>query len=322
VPKESNEHHGLLPLFLDPPAQKPYRALIVKAFVPRRIQTMEDSIRRKAVSLIEQFRREGRCEFIEEFARKLPIGVFLDLIQVSDKDGARLTYLAEQFNRPTELTPPQVMAAFADYLRPLLAERRGQGSDELLTTIASGSVDERPLTELEAIQVATLVMLAGLDTVASFLGFMMLFLAENPGHRRQLIDDPDSIPGAVGELLRRFPIVTVTRTVTKDMVYNGQKLMAGDLIVTPSILHGLDDDEFKDPRHVDFSRPLRPGSDSTFGGGPHHCPGQGLGRLELKVVLEEWLARIPDFAIANRSEVGMRSGIVASIERLPLCWSA
>jgi cytochrome P450 len=320
VPKESNEHHGLLPLFLDPPAQKPYRALIVKAFVPRRIQAMEDSIRRKAVCLIEQFRRKGRCEFIEEFARKLPIGVFLDLIQVSDKDGARLTYLAEQFNRPTELTPPQVMDAFADYLRPLLAERRGQGSDELLTTIASGSVEDRPLTELEAIQVATLVMLAGLDTVASFIGFMMLFLAENPDHRRQLIDDPGSIPRAVGELLRRFPIVTVTRTVTRDMVYNGQILMADDLIVTPSILHGLDDDDFQDPRRVDFSRPLRQGSDSTFGGGPHHCPGQGLGRLELKVVLEEWLTRIPHFAIANRSELAMRSGIVASIERLPLCW--
>jgi camphor 5-monooxygenase len=322
VPKESNEHHGLLPLFLDPPAQKPYRALIVKALTPRRVQAMEDSIRRKAVSLIEQFRHTGRCEFIDEFARKLPIGVFLDLIQVSDKDGARLTYLAEQFNRPTELTPPQVMAAFADYLRPLLAERRGQGSDELLTTIASGAVDGRPLTELEAIQVATLVMLAGLDTVASFLGFMMLFLAENPGHRRQLVDDPGAIPNAVGELLRRFPIVTVTRTVTRDMVYNGQTVKAGDLIVTPSILHGLDDDEFKDARRVDFARPLRPGSDSTFGGGPHHCPGQGLGRLELKVVLEEWLSRIPDFAVANRSEIGMRSGVVASMERLPLCWNS
>jgi camphor 5-monooxygenase len=281
---------------------------------------MESSVREKTVSLIEGFRGKGRCEFIEEFARKLPIGVFLELIHVSDKDGGRLTYLAEQFNRPTDLTPPEAMRAFAEYLQPLLAERRGQSSDELLTTIASGTVDGRPLTEMEAIQVATLVMLAGLDTVASFLGFMMLFLAENPGHRHQLIGNPARIPDAVSELLRRFPIVTVTRTVTKDLVYNGQILKAGDLIVTPSILHGLDEDEFEDPTRVDFSRPQRPGSNSTFGGGPHHCPGQGLGRLELKVVLEEWLARIPEFAVGDRNEIAMQSGIVASMQRLPLTW--
>ncbi len=322
VPKENNEHHGLLPLFLDPPAQKPYRALIVKAFTPRRIQSMETSIREKTVSLIEAFRNSGRCEFIGDFARKLPIGVFLDLIQVSDKDGARLTYLAEQFNRPTDMTPPDVMRAFAEYLQPLLAQRRNETSDELLTTIATGAVDGRPLTELEAIQVATLVMLAGLDTVASFLGFMMLFLADNPEHRHQLIADPQRIPDAVSELLRRFPIVTVTRTVTKDMIYNGQELKAGDLIVTPSILHGLDESEFKDPTRVDFNRPQRGGSNSTFGGGPHHCPGQGLGRLELKIVLEEWLARIPDFAVADRSKVAMQSGIVASMQSLPLVWTA
>jgi len=320
VPKENNEHHGLLPLFLDPPAQKPYRALIAQAFTPGRVQAMEDSIRQKTVALIESFRASGKCEFIDAFARKLPIGIFLDLINVPDTDSGHLTHLAEQFNRPTDMTPPQAMQAFFDYLRPLLAERRNGPADDLLTKVASGIIEGRPITELESIQVATLVMLGGLDTVASFLGFMMLFLADNPLHRKQLGEHPELIPNAVSELLRRFPIVTVTRTVTKDMVYNGQEFKEGDLIVTPSILSGLDSREFENPAAVNFERPLRVGSYSTFGGGPHHCPGQGLGRLELKIVLEEWLARIPDFEVADRQGIAMMSGIVVSMQSLPLVW--
>src|SRR6202022_657855 len=142
----------------------------MQAFSPRRIQAMSGTIREKTVALIESFRSSGQCEFIDSFARKLPIGVFLDLIDVAETDSARLTYLAEQFNRPTDMTPPEVMQAFSDYLRPLLAERRTRTSDDLLSSIASGSINGQPLTDLESIQVATLVMLAGLDTVASFLG--------------------------------------------------------------------------------------------------------------------------------------------------------
>jgi cytochrome P450 len=150
------------------------------------------------------------------------------------------------------------------------------------------------------------------------MGFAARFLATSPAHRRELIDHPERIPAAVEELLRRFPVVNQGRVVVSDMVYKGVTMRAGDAMIMPTTLHGLDDRKFDDPMKVDFSRPTP--IHSTFGNGVHRCPGSLLARTELKIFLEEWLKRIPDFRIKPGATAGVRAGVNATMHLLPLVW--
>src|SRR3546814_5087994 len=113
------------------------------------------------------------------------------------------------------------LAAFAGYLTPDIEARRQAPGGDMISAIVNGAVDGETLSTDDANQLLTQVLLGGLDTVASFLGFMMLFLAQNPGNLRQLLDDPRLIPAAVDEFLRRYPIVTNVRMVRADHVYKG-----------------------------------------------------------------------------------------------------
>jgi cytochrome P450 len=161
------------------------------------------------------------------------------------------------------------------------------------------------------------MLLAGLDTVAGMMGFFMWHLALNPQHRRALVDDPAKIPGAVEELLRRYAISTQTRTLRKDAEYDGMQLKTGDLIVAPTALYNLDERIIADPRKVDLERKVR---NATFGGGVHRCAGANLARAELRILIEEWLPRIPDFELDPGGKPVIAGAAVAVLAELPLTW--
>jgi cytochrome P450 len=176
------------------------------------------------------------------------------------------------------------------------------------------------MTENEALGAATHLMIAGLDTVSSLLGFVMMFLARDAGLRRTLAAEPARIPDAVREMVRRFPVVIQAREVQDDVVLHGVMLKRGDMIALPTMLYNLDPAEYADPlalrpdRHVPAT--------ATFGNGIHRCPGATLGRSELEIALTEWLARVPDFEIADESAVAIQQGVVATVSNLPLRWAA
>jgi cytochrome P450 len=152
------------------------------------------------------------------------------------------------------------------------------------------------------------------------MAFVACFLAMNPGHRRQLVDDPALIPQAVEELLRRHSIPTIGRVVTQDLTLGGVTLKAGDRVMLSACLHGLDERAWPDPLAVDFRRDVQ--NHMAFGRGVHKCPGANLTRAELKVFLEEWLARIPDFGLKPGDPPVGAAGAVAGMLRLPLVWPA
>jgi len=162
---------------------------------------------------------------------------------------------------------------------------------------------------------------AGLDTVSSGMGFMARFLAESPAHRRQLVEDPSLIPNAVEEMLRRFGVSTPSRQVSQDLEVAGVAMKAGDMVLMPVTLYGLDERVYPDPLSVDFRR--KDASFSlVFGTGVHRCIGSFLARLELRIFLETWLERIPDFSIAPGQKPRARAGVVNSMLSLPLAWTA
>lgn len=321
LPATRAAEQRVLPTTINPPEHGPFRALLNAPLSAKAVMAMDPVIRRLAADCIESFQARGSCDFISEYSIVLPIRLFMELADLPTGDVARLKYLADQVTRPDgSMTMGEVMDAFAAFLDPFLKERRENPGEDAMSTIASGKIDGELIEYEDAMELAIQLLIAGLDTVASFLGFMMLFLANNPGHRRQLIDNPDLIPAAADEFLRRFGIVQNVRTVAKDQNFHGVEMKEGEHLCIPNLLHGLDPDEYNDPMQVDFTREIH--TTSFFGNGPHRCPGTFLTRTEVRITLEEWLKRIPDFQVEAGQQVVMKGGIVGTIVALPLSWDA
>jgi cytochrome P450 len=188
----------------------------------------------------------------------------------------------------------------------------------LISQILQIKVGDRPIIHEEAVSESALLLFGGLDTVAGSMSFIARFLALNPEHRRQLVDDPALIPQAIEELLRRLSLPTVGRKLTQDVTLDGVTLKAGDRVMMSTCLHGLDERAWPDPLKVDFTRKVQ--DHMAFGRGAHKCPGANLARAELRVFLEEWLKRIPDFALKPDDPPLCGSGPVSGVLRLPLVW--
>lgn len=319
VPRERNPAIPLPPIFLDPPDQAKYRSLLAPALSPKAVSPLGEGARALAIGLIEGFYAKGECEFVGDFAQHLPIGVFMKMVDLPVADRETLLHWADQQVRPT--SEQEREASFHQlfgYAGQKVAERKENPGDDLISQLTRAQVDGQPITPEALVPMIFLLLVGGLDTVASAMGFAARFLAENPAHRRELIEHPERIPAAVEELLRRFPVVNQGRLVVRDMDYKGVAMRAGDQIILPTTLHGLDDRKFDDPLRVDFSRPTP--IHSTFGNGVHRCPGSLLARTELKIFVEEWLKRIPDFRIKPGEAAGIRAGVNATIYSLPLTW--
>lgn len=320
VPVERNDPNRVLPpINLDPPEQAKYRSLISPALSPKAVAALAVRAREQAVELIEGFYARGECDFVTEFAQHLPIGIFMAMVNVPTSDREMLMGWADQQVRPTsEEERHDAFVNIFSYAAKKIAERRAQPGTDLISSLTQTQVDGRPITDAELVPMVSLLLIGGLDTVASAMGFSARFLAMSPAHRQELLAHPERISGAVEELLRRFPVVNAGRMIRHDMEYKGVHMRAGSMITLPTTLHGLDERKFDDPMSVNFSRPTP--IHSTFGNGVHRCPGSLLARTEMKIFIEEWLKRIPDFRIKPGATVGVRSGVNATLFSLPLVW--
>jgi cytochrome P450 len=320
MPRSIGEHHKMLPTSLDPPLHGKFRAIINPAFAPKRIQALEEQISRIAIDLIQEVRLKGGCNFTTAFAEQFPVRVFLAMVNLPVADAPRLKYLSDQLIRPDgAMTYAQVMQAFADYMAPYIEERRARPGQDFLSDMVNATIDGRPLSYDERMNLTTQVMIAGLDTVVNFLGFLMHHLARNPDDRRLLAADPRLLPEAVDEFMRRFGLVSICRLVTQDVEFYGVPLKKDELILLPTMLHGLDERVNPNPMTVDFNRSGH--RHSGFGQGPHHCVGRHLARAELQITIREWLARIPDFEIAPGQEPEYIGGLVGCVRALHLRWN-
>jgi cytochrome P450 len=309
-----------LPIELDPPEHGPFRALIMPLFTPDTLRVGEEFGRELCRSLIDGFIDEGRCEFEADFARRVPIGIFLKLVDLPLTDRDYLLELAETRVRNADPKARDgAKAALMTYLADKVQSRRSNPGKDFISRIVNGSVNGRALTDDETRNLLITIMTGGLDTVASMMGFIMNFLATHAEHRRKLSSLTDIPTNVVNEFVRRFGLVNTARTIKKDVEFFGAPLHAGEQICCPNWLYGLDENVFEDPATVDFDR-ANAGQHVTFGAGAHRCPGANLGRLEVKFMLEEWLRRIPDFWIADGAMPVFQSGLVNTVNSLPLQW--
>lgn len=309
-----------LPLCLDPPQHGPFRALINPALSPKVLRALEARAREVAVELIDKIAANGECEFVSEFSSVLPIEVFLGMVNLPTSDRERLLPWAEVMVRGQSLE--EKFAAFGSinaYLQGWIDERTQNPGDDLISTIAHAKINGQPLSPNEVLGMCSLVLAGGLDTVASMLGFIARFLAMHPEHRRQLVAAPEVTENVIEELLRRHGLPNTSRLLVEDYEFRGVLLKQGDSIQIPTCLFGLDERMVEDPLTVNFNRP-GPIPHATFGNGPHRCPGALLAKREVRVFLEEWLKRIPDFRIKAGTRPVMASGMVNGMLKLELEW--
>jgi cytochrome P450 len=313
-----------IPLEVDPPKHTAYRRLLNPRFVPREIEKLAPEVRTTVRTLIDGFAARGACDFHEEFATPLPSTIFLPLMGLPREDLPQFLKWRDDNVRPAvepgdfdgaERIRRQASHEMNEYFRAAIARRREDPNDGLLSQIVQWTIDGEPLSERELLGMCHLLLIGGLDTVTATLDCMIVFLATHPDHRRELIDNPERIPAAVEELLRWLtPVMVVPRAVAQDVELQGVQLCAGDAVNLVLGSANVDESEFGQP-DVDFSRD--PNRHLAFGGSHHLCLGAHLARLELRIALEEFHQRIPDYSIAEGTDIHYSTGI-RQAEHLPL----
>lgn len=310
----------ILPLESDPPEHLGYRMVLNPFFTPSRSAAFEQHARDLAVDLIEAFRPQGRCEFMQDFALQMPIAIFMKMTNLPMADAPKLLNYAEMAARGGPDVAAQAQQLMVAYIMPVVEQRRANPADDILSAIIHAKVRKEPIEFADMIGMILIILFGGLDTVASTMGFMAKFLAENPAHRQRLIDQPNLIPAAINEMMRRFAPSNTARTLSRDFEYKGIRFKQDDKVYVSAFLAGIDDDKYDNAWEIDFDRVKV--EHNSFGAGPHRCPGQLLALVELKVFVEEWLARIPNFRISESDPPAYGPGQVNCMARLVLEWDA
>ena len=307
------------PVQMDPPEHGAYRKLLIPTFAPKSLAKATQRARAAAIDIIERLKPQRRCEFVGDFAGVMPIIAFLTLIELPPEDNAYLRSVAVKMNSPANPDCAAGWTEMSDYVRKQIALRRTQPRDDLITSLLNARVFGRPLTADEIFSMCLLVIGGGLDTVVSMTSFAASYLAQHPEYRRQLIDRPELLDNAVNEIARRFGTSNLARNVRHDAELGGVTLKEGDIVLGIYPLAGLDERVNDDPMTLDWER-VRP-KHLAFGCGPHLCIGMHLAKREIRIFLEEWLARIPDFRIAEGTTPRVTTGIVNSMVELQLEWA-
>lgn len=312
-----------IPAGLDPPEHGKYRKTVTQMFGGKTVTGLEADMRETARRLADAFVKDGECEFVSAFARRMPVDVFLKLYDLPES--LRDEFVSWVVGFFQGANAEEMMAAHnktVAYMSQWLDERmkhRDALGGHVLPALAAAEVDGRPLDKEEMLSMAVTLVNAGLDTVTSGMTHMMHFLASSPAHRQQLLDNPALIPHAIEEMLRRFGVASLARVVDHDIEFHGVHMKAGDMILASTPLAGLDPALFDDPLKVDFARENKR-RHTAFGAGAHVCPGAMLSRVEFRIMVEELLPRLRNLRLAPGATLDYSSGITLALKRLSLKW--
>lgn len=308
----------LIPLELDTPVHEKFRAIMNRLFAPARMRAMDEAMRRHAASFIDVLAPQGECDFMVDFAQKFPAAVFVELMGLPPSEIPQfLAWEGKSFSADPAARE-EAGTAIAAYLRELIALRRRKPAEDLMTFAVQAEIDGRLLSDEEVLGMTYQLFLAGLDTVASSLGWQFRYLAESAGVQADLRANPDLLPNAVEEFLRVFSVATNTRIAAKDLEVAGVKIRKGDVLTCSTISTNMDPAEFSEPSRVDVTRAAV--RHAGFGFGPHRCIGSHLARREILIAHEEWVRRIPPYRMKPDARLSIHGGGAIGLDTLPLLW--
>lgn len=324
LPAENLAFVRLIMLNMDPPQHTKYRRLVSKGFTPKIVQAMEPHVRKIAGEIIDRVADRGECDFVTDIAAELPLTVILELMGVPIEDRRMVFDWSNRMigidDPEYRISPEQGLAAAAEmfaYANQLAVDRKRHPRDDVISTLLQAELDGEALTEGEFNAFFVLLSVAGNETTRNLTSGGMLALLEHPDQRDRLLAGPSLLPAAVEEMLRWVtPVMYFRRTVTRDTELRGQKVREGDKVVMYYGSANRDEDVFPDGDVFDVSRDPNP--HVTFGpGGSHFCLGASLARLEIRVMFEELLRRLPDIELAGPVS-RLRSNFIAGIKHMPV----
>lgn len=312
-----------LPINIDPPEHAIYRAPLQKVFSPKAILALKDSIRELAGQLIDAIKDKGQCEFMAAIGEPLPVQVFLKMLGLPLDRMPQYRALVSEHLAATDNDPQQVvkrLLQITGMMRDVVLARKDDPQDDILSMLWKTEINGKPTTLEDIENYGVLLFIAGLDTVMNGMGHGVRHLAADPELQRKLRADPKLIPEAGEELLRRYTFTVPMRVVGQDAVFEGVTMKKGEraLVMLPAA--DLDAQEFPHPEAYDLNRENN--VHIAFGVGPHRCLGSHLARVELQVLYEELLARLPEFRLDPANPPSFHGGNVIGVDKLSLVWDA
>jgi cytochrome P450 len=318
------QSHDLIPLQIDPPLHTRYRRFLAEWFNSRAIAPLEPEVRKLVNEILDGVVPRGECDFHQDFATPLPSTVFLAMMGLPQDDLETLLRWRDDIIRPAadpeeaEAIRARTGAEITSYFDAQIDGLRANPRSGFWSELVNAQFEGRPLERGELLGMAFLLIIAGLDTVTATLDCMIEYLAQHPERRRELVERPELTTDAVEEMLRMLtPVQLVPRVLARDATLGGVELKAGDHATIVLGAANLDPGVYDHPDDVDFER--RRSINLAFGGGPHLCLGINLARLELRVALEEWHRRIPEYSIPAGTVIAHSPGI-RQADHLPLVW--
>ena len=315
---------------MDRPEHMLRRNLVNRGFTPRRVQALEGRIREICTHIINAIIERGECDFVSDIAAPLPLIVIADLLGVKEEDHKSLLRWSDDLMVGLGTDDPKVrnrldqaFVEYSEYHRQVVSNRRMHpGGDDLMSILVHAELDGQKLDDDSLLMESLLILIGGDETTRHVLSGGMHQLLLHPEQMNLLCKEPKGIPFATEEMLRWVtPIHNMMRTVLSDTTLAGQAFKQGDrlLLMYPSA--NRDEAVFDQPYQFNIKRDPNP--HVAFGGyGNHFCLGNSLARLELRVMFEELLRRIPDISLANQAIPKMRgANFVGGIESLPVCFT-
>jgi cholest-4-en-3-one 26-monooxygenase len=318
---------GKMMLTIDPPEHTRYRKLVNKGFTPKVIRSLEDHLREASARIVDRAlaANDGHVDFVTDIAAELPLEAIAEFLGVPYEDRHKIF---EWSNRMIGSEDPEYaisqeavgLASFELYMyaNQLGADRRENPRDDIVSKLIHGEVDGERLSETDFDLFFLLLAVAGNETTRNALSHGLAALLQNPDQYQALVDDPSIIDTTgVDEVLRYgTPVMYFRRNATQDLDYKGHHIAAGDKVSLWYISANRDEEVFENPYAFDIHR--NPNPHVAFGGGgPHHCIGTHLARMEMKVLFEEFVKRAP--RIEQLGEPSrLRSNFINGIKHLPI----
>ena len=315
-------------MFLDPPDHTRLRALVSRAFTPRRVEQLEDRIREICGEFLDRVDGRDRFDYVQEFAAPLPSLVISSLLGVplSDQDTLRENIETLFHSEPGVgmINPISMKARLAinSYILEQLTECRAHPRDDMLTDLTRAEIREddgstRHLTDLEAADFGSLLISAGTETVAKLLGWSVMLLGAHPDQRAEIAADISLIPGAIEEVLRyEAPSPVTARWTSRDVEAHGATIPAGSRVLLIAGSANRDERHYPDADRFDIHRSFD--HHLSFGHGPHFCIGAALARMETRIALEETLKRHPEWEVDASAVVRLHTSTVRGFSEIPL----
>ena len=318
-PRELAPIGGSPPISSDPPFHHHARKLLLPAFTKAAVSKQEAGTRRFCRSLIDALAGQHVVDAARDYAQHIPVRVIADLLGFPPEDGPQFREfvgdLLEGINLPPDERIARVSRLF-DYLLAQVDDHLGNPRRDLTDYLINAELYGRKLDPAHVVGTMALLLIAGIDTTWSAIGASLWHLAKTPGDRRRLVAEPRLLLTAVEEFLRAYAPVTMARLVKEDMHWRGVDMKADDWILLSFPAANRDPEQSERAGEVVIDRDVN--RHAAFGLGIHRCLGSHLARMELRVALQAWLERIPEFTLEDSSAVTWSAGQIRGPRTLPL----